>query len=410
MPSFKEIKDYSRFSIKSLFKRKIRSWLTIIGIFIGIAAIVALISLGQGLQDAITSQFELLGTDKVIVTPGGPFGNLGISPESTKLTKDEIDSIKKTKGVQFAAPSAIRMGRIEFDDKQIFTYVWGIALDESAVVYEAMGHLNVESGRRIRESDKFKAQAGYLFAHTTDFFSKEIRHGDSIKIESRDFEIVGITRKLGNRQDDTIISIPIDTFEEIYETRGKFDYVIVQVTDGSDVNKIADDIAKALRKKRDEEDGRETFNVQTSEELIESFKTILSMVQAVLIAIAAISLMVGGVGIMNTMYTSVLERTREIGIMKAIGAKNSQILLLFLIEAGLIGIVGGIIGIVLGILLSNIAVIFVSQALGTDLIRASFSFVLVVGALGFSFLVGCISGILPAMQASKLAPVDALRK
>ena len=150
--------------------------------------------------------------------------------------------------------------------------------------------------------------------------------------------------------------------------------------------------------------------MQTAAELIKSFKTILDIVQGILIAIAAISLMVGGVGIMNTMYTSVLERTREIGIMKAIGAKNSQILTLFLIEAGLIGIVGGIIGIILGVGLSKIAVIIIGQALKTDLIQASFPLVLIVGSLLFSFLVGAASGILPAIQASKLKPVDALRK
>ncbi|MEM4336825.1 MAG: ABC transporter permease [Candidatus Woesearchaeota archaeon] len=410
MITLKELKAYSKLSIRNLFKRKLRSWLTIIGIFIGVAAIVALIALGQGLQDSIKEQFALLGTDKIIITPGGPLGNFGVSSENIKITKEEIEAIKKIKGVALVAPSSYRMGKVEFENSQRFTYVWGITLDKSATIYEATGHLNVESGRRIKENDRYKAQAGWLFFHSNDYFPKKMRPGSNIKIEGINFEIVGITKKMGNRQDDTIISIPIDIFNEIYKTENKYDYVMVQVVKGADINKIGEDISKILRKKRNEEEGKESFNVQTAEDLLESFSTILSIVQAVLIAIAAISLLVGGVGIMNTMYTSVLERTREIGIMKAVGAKNSQVLMIFLIEAGLIGLLGGIIGIFLGVVLSKVAVIAIGQILGTDLIKESISVSLIFTALGFSFIVGCLSGIMPALRASKLEPVDALRK
>jgi len=407
-----EIKSYITFSARSLFKRKLRSWLTIIGIFIGIAAIVALISLGQGLQDAINSQFELLGTDKIIVTPGGPFGALsvGSGPKSTKITTDEVDAVKKVKGVELASYSGIKMGRIEFENRQRYTFVFRIVLDRSAVIFEEVGSLKAIAGRRLREEDKYKVQVGYLYANTTNYFPKKMRPGDSIKIEGITFEVVGISKKIGNSQDDTQVYMNIDTFDEIYGTKGAYDYIFLKVAEGSDVKKVADDIKKTLRKKRNEEEGKETFNVQTSEQLVQSFKTILDIVQAVLIAIAAISLMVGGVGIMNTMYTAVLERTSEIGVMKAIGAKNIQILLLFLFESGFIGIVGGIIGVLLGIGLSQIAAFAAGQALGTDLIKASFSPALIAGALGFSFLAGCASGVLPAIQASKMKPVDALRK
>ncbi|MEK6820731.1 MAG: FtsX-like permease family protein, partial [Nanoarchaeota archaeon] len=163
------------------------------------------------------------------------------------------------------------------------------------------------------------------------------------------------------------------------------------------------------RKERGEKEGQETFSVQTSSQLLESFNSIFAVVQAVFVGIAAISLIVGGIGIMNTMYTAVLERTKEIGTMKAVGAKNSDILLIFLFESGLLGLVGGAIGIGLGIGIGKAVEIIAQQQLGTPFLRASFSLTLILGALLFSFVVGSVSGVLPALQASRLKPADALR-
>jgi len=214
MVTIKEISEYSKFSVKNLFKRKLRSWLTIIGIFIGIAAIVALISLGQGLQDAITSQFQMLGTDKIIILPGGPFGiaGTGSSPESTKITRQEVEAIKDVRGVELVSYSGIKMARIEFDNRQRYAYVWGVALDRSSVILEEIGNLVAESGRELRPGDKYKAQLGYLYGHSTDLFPKKIRPGDTIKIEGVEFQVAGVSKKIGNNQDDSMIIIPIDTF------------------------------------------------------------------------------------------------------------------------------------------------------------------------------------------------------
>ena len=185
--------------------------------------------------------------------------------------------------------------------------------------------------------------------------------------------------------------------------------ITVKVKPNEDVNKVADEIEDRLRRDRGQKAGEEDFRVQTSEQLAQTFTTIFSIVQAVFIGIAAISLVVGGIGIMNTMYTAVLERTREIGIMKAVGAKNSDILTLFLVESGILGLVGGAIVVLIGVLLGVGASFIAGQALGTGLLKAYFPWYLIVGALIFSFVVGCASGVLPALQASKLKPVDALR-
>jgi putative ABC transport system permease protein len=171
---------------------------------------------------------------------------------------------------------------------------------------------------------------------------------------------------------------------------------------------VAEDVEKNLRRERDEEIGEETFSVETPEQLLESFASVLSIVQAILVGIAAISLIVGAVGIMNTMYTAVLERTKEIGIMKSIGAKNSAIQAIFLIESGLLGLVGGIIGIIIGLGLSKLVEVIANQAWGAAITVAMPAW-LILGALAFAFLLGMGSGFFPARHASLQNPVDSLQ-
>jgi len=187
------------------------------------------------------------------------------------------------------------------------------------------------------------------------------------------------------------------------------DEIDAKSAEGFDVTTVADSIERRLLQIKNEKKDQETFSVQTSEQLLTSFTNIFNIVQGVLVGIAAISLLVGGIGIMNTMYTSVLERTKEIGTMKAVGAKNSDILQIFLFESGLLGLVGGAIGVVLGIGLGKGVQYIATIALGTNLLQASITAPLIVGALAFSFLIGSSSGILPAMQAARLKPADALR-
>ncbi len=184
--------------------------------------------------------------------------------------------------------------------------------------------------------------------------------------------------------------------------------IIAKVSSGTDIEEVAKDVKKELRKDRNLEEGKEDFIVKSPTQLLESFNTILIVLQVMLIGIASISLLVGGIGIMNTMYTSVLERTQEIGIMKSIGAKNSDILTIFLFESGILGFLGGLIGVIIGIILSK-TVEIIASSLGFALLKPYISIWLVIGALTFSFLIGIFSGVFPAMQASKLNPVEALR-
>ena len=200
-----------------------------------------------------------------------------------------------------------------------------------------------------------------------------------------------------------------DDLEDIMDIENEYDMLIVQVQDKDEIEDVAQEIKRKLRNDRDEKLGEETFSVETPLQALESVNKILNIVNIIVIGIAMISLFVGGVGIANTMYTSVVERTKEIGIMKAIGAENKDILMVFLIESGLLGLAGGIIGALIGLGAALGASAAANSALGGDLFIVSINYSLLGGAVLFSFFVGVLSGILPAIQASKLNVVDALR-
>jgi putative ABC transport system permease protein len=401
------IQDFFNLAVKGIKDKGVRSYLTMIGIFIGIAAVVSLISLGQGMQQAINKQFELLGTDVIIILPGSGFETFGTA--TSKLTQHDLDLIRKIQGVELAGGIAFKSAKVKFKGETKYTWIAGIPKDETQdVLLEGTGVTITEGQERFKQSDKYKVAIGYLIGKG-DFFKKKVDLGDEIEINDQKFEVIGKVSQIGNRQDDFTLWIPLETAKELFGIKDEFYEIIARSKAGHDVSKVANRIKEKLRKDRGLKEGEEDFSVQTMEQIRESVSMILDAVRYVLIGIAAISLLVGGVGIMNIMYSSVLERTQEIGVMKAIGARNSDILILFLIESGILGMVGGAIGCSLGIGMSKAIEIFSAEELGSKILQASISLELILGALAFSFIVGCLSGILPARQASQLRPVDALR-
>jgi len=401
------MKDYFSLAFNNLRRRKLRAWLTMIGIFIGIAAVVALISLGQGLQNAITQQFEQLGSDKIIIMPSvfAPPGS--ITTESLLLTNKDNEFLRGIRGVEETAGFIMKYGQIGYKDEMKVIAVLGLA-PEDEKFWNELNFMKMADGRNYNSGEKYKVVVGYNHAYK-DTWDKPIKLGSTIKIEGQEFKVVGIMEKTGDPGNDGSVYIQKETLRELFNAPKEESMIYVKVASGFDPEDVANDIERKLRKFRNEKEGEETFSVQTSEQLLESFQSIFGVVQAVLVGIAGISLVVGGIGIMNTMYTAVLERTKEIGTMKAVGAKNSDILILFLFEAGLLGLVGGAIGIAIGYGLGKTAEILASRALGTDLLQASFPWYLILGALLFSFLVGAAAGVTPAYQASRLKPADALR-
>ena len=298
------------------------------------------------MQKAINKQFELLGANIIYITPGSIYGPGG---GTSMLTKHDLDLVKRVHGVDLAGAYSLKIAKVKFKNEVKYAWISGIMTDESQdLMLEQTGIRIVKGQERFRQNDRYKAAVGYLIWNGK-FFDDAVDVNDNIFINDKKFEVVGLVSRIGNSQDDSSIWIPMDTAKELFGIKDEYAAILARVKGSYDVNKVAEDIKKRLRRDRGQKEGEEDFQVMTTEQIRETVNSILLVLQIVVVGIAAISLIVGGVGIMNSMYTSVLERTREIGVMKAIGARNSDIMLLFLIESGIIGLVGGIIGCLIGV-------------------------------------------------------------
>ena len=402
------IQDYFNIAVKNLRKRKLRSALTILGIFIAIATIFILISISLGLQGAVEEQFRLLGTDKFFVQPSALFiAGPGAAEDSSNFTIKDAEVMEKVSGVKEVTYMKFGNAEIDFKEEKRFFQVVGVPLDSIDLLYET-GAYETESGRLLEKSDSKEVILGNQYKNN-NLFGRPIDAGEKITINGVEFKVKGILKSLGNPSDDRLAIISYSDFREVFKSDDLVDQIIVQVESGQDVKEVAAKAEKNLMRARGVKEKTKDFTVLTPEELLESFGTILNIITGFLLAVGGISLIVGAIGIANTMYTSVLERTREIGTMKAVGAKNSDILLIFLIEAGLLGLIGGLIGILFGYSISKTIEYIAVNQLGTNLLQAATPFYLIFGCLVFAFLIGAASGVLPAVQASKLKPVDALR-
>jgi len=401
------IKDHFKLAIKNLRKRKLRTFLTLIGIFISIATIFILVSLSLGLQATVEEQFNLLGADKFFIIPKGGFLSPPGSFSKIILTEEDVGTVKKTKGVKDYSYGVIGNVKVEFSNQAKYTMVIGLPLDHVEAYTESGGWGTLE-GRGLREGDTGKVTIGYLFKYG-DIFSKPVEVGDKITINDERFKVEAIAKQIGNSGDDSIILMPIEDVRRMFDLPDRVDQIVIQIEPGESIKEVSERTEKRLRKLRGVTEDTQDFDVLAPEELLESFQNILAIITAFLAGVAVISLVVGGIGISNTMYTSVIERTREIGVMKAVGARNSDVLFIFLIESGLLGLSGGVIGVGLGFCIGKLIEFIAINNLNTTLLQISVPFYLVAGCLTFSFLIGAVSGLLPAWQASKTNVVDALR-
>jgi len=403
------IKDFFIFSIKNLRNRKLRSWLTMIGIFIGIASVVALIGLGEGLRHAINSQFSFLGTDIVSVTASGGFGPPGTGVVDP-LTDKELDAIEDVKGVKGVAGRIMESGKLAFNNNVGFGFAASMPDGEERELMEHLMNMEAQKGRLLEDGDRGVVFLGANFLEEENGFGKPINPGSKVELLDEEFKVIGILEKKGNFQLDSTVFVNDNDLRELVDREeGEYDIIAVRFDESEDIKKIQADIEKKLRKIRDVKEGEEDFSVQTPASVLENVNSVLLGIQIFVYIIAGISLLVGGIGIMNTMYTSVVERTKEVGIMKSIGARNSSIFSLFFIESGFLGSVGGIVGATLGFSLATSLASVGRIALGSDLISAHITPQLFIGSILFSFILGTFFGTLPALQASKLNPVDAIR-
>ena len=385
-------------ALDSISHRKLRSFLTMLGIFIGVASVVALIALGQGLSDSINAEFQKIGVDKLSVTPGG--SAISSMYASSKLTERDLSAVKRVNGVEKAGYMMTQSVQVRHGDKKTFAMVSGIptSSDEAGPVEEFMG-MEIEKGRGLNSNDKYKALIGNRLA-TENIFGHELKLNDVVVVNNTEFRVVGILKKVGNPLVDGAFMVPGEAAKEVMGS-DEYSRFVLKLSAGIVPGELRDDVEKALRQSRGVTAKTQDFQVSTSEQMLESFNTIFGVVQAIIIGIAAISLVVGAIGIMNTMYTAVLERTKEIGILKALGMKDREITLLFLFESALIGFMGGFFGLLLSLIVSAILSMFS--------VSSTITLELMLGALMFSVMVGVISGMIPARNAAKLQPVEALR-
>jgi len=403
------LKDYSRFAINGIKNRKLRSWLTMIGIIIGITAVVSFIGIGQGLKVAISSQFGDIGTDKLTIMASGGMGPPGTGVV-TPLTKNNVQKIQQVNGVKIAIGRLTRSGKLEYNDHVSFGMAASMANGDGRKLIETTMNLEAEKGRLLRDGDTKKIVLGNNLGQETSGFEKQITTGSKVLVQDETFEVVGILKKTGSYTVDALVFIEEDDLRELLDIpKEEYDIIVAQVYPNADIKLVEENIEKVMRKERNVKVGEEDFTVQTPQAVLAQVNSTLFAVQLFVYIIAAISILVGGIGIMNTMFTSVLERTKEIGIMKSIGAKNSTIFSLFFIESGLIGSIGGIIGAAVGVSMAMGLAFIGRMALGSELIQAEISVWLVFGSIFGSFLLGSIFGVIPAIRASKLSPVDALR-
>jgi putative ABC transport system permease protein len=400
--AFSFARECLNIAFRNMSQRRTRSTLTIVGIVIGIAAVVALISIGLGATSSITSQLGGLGGNKLIVFPGTFGGGFGAPSSPKQITDKEVKLVSNVQGIEVAAGLLTEGLQINYRTQTYSASVMGADPKLVEHLFGQVQGFSIGSGRFLREGDKNDIVIGYIIA--TKVFHNQVMVGNKFKINKTDFKIVGITKETGLSQNDNLILMPIDSLRSISGApTNTFTYIISSV---QDINNI-DQTAKRVQTKLDNTYGKKSFTALTTSQLASNISAIFSALTVLLAGIAGISLVVAAVGISNTMLMSVMERTREIGVMKAIGATSKSIIEIFLTEAMLIGFLGGVAGVGLGYLVSLI--INQSSVSFGFALTTSVPWYLAVGGVGLAVLVGTTSGLIPARKAAKLQPVEALR-
>ena len=392
-----------KYSLRNLKQRKGRSAFTILSILIGIATIFIFISFGLGLflymQDITTGS----STDKIIIQPKG--GALSPIDTNVKLTNDDLEAIDKVAGVYKVSGSYYKTVEVKDQNKIVFSFM--ISYDPDVPIIFDSFNIGLDKGKFLTNGKK-SILAGYNYQIPERIFPQPMNLNQRLEINGNDIKIAGFVEEVGNPQDDSQIYISNDYMEELYPDEELSYGMIVAQVDLENIDTIVERVERELRKERGLEKGKEDFFVGTFSDLVEGYSNALNIVIGFIILIALISVVVSAINTANTMITSVLERTKEIGIIKSIGARNVTVFSIFLFESGFIGFIAGIIGVVLGYVFTEIANTILSN-IGYGFLQANYHPWLFIGLILFATFTGAISGVFPAIRASKINPVKALR-
>jgi putative ABC transport system permease protein len=432
--------DILKLSLNGLTHRGLRSWLTILGIIVGVAAVIAMLSIGAGMSQSMNSQLSNFGADVLTVSVGRTFaigpqsgfegrfepgqgGGLSgmqgqttqttTSSETPSLTDTDILTISTAEGVESVTGIISDRATIQYLAQTVSVTVEGV--DPSA--WNTMTTSELASGRFLESGETTSILIGNGIA--TSMFDYNLTVDTQIRVGSKTFTIVGILKESGTGSfggDDRTIFMTIQAARDILTDLDNNEYssIQVKVTDTNAIDQIIENVENVLYTSRMVTADTADFTVTSPTSMLETIQSTMATLTFFLTGIAAISLLVGAIGIANTMFMSVMERTRLIGILKSIGTRNSEIMKMFLAESGIIGLMGGLLGIFLGFIvvgiISSIGFNIMGMGrMGTNTSVAIVTPELILFALAFSTIIGIVSGLIPARKAAHLQVVEAMR-
>jgi len=405
-------------AIRGILSNKVRASLTMLGIIIGVAAVISLMSLGKGISAMITNEIEGMGSNLVFIEPGVAedySATMGQGELTYEDAKAIAESPELSSSVEDVVAETASRAQVVFQDKNVNVVITGT----TAASLQAWGS-GISAGQYITDQDvDSRAMVCVLGSKVSgDLFEDIDPVGQVVRIDSRAFTVAGVLKSKGGlMSSDDSIFIPVTTAIYRFGTgitssdEHNVAYIVLKVSSEDEIDTVADQVTALLHERHRISEGKEDdFTVTTQKEILDSLSIITTAMTLFLGAIASIALLVGGIGIMNIMLVSVTERTREIGIRKAVGAKRRDIMMQFLIESATLSLIGGLIGILMGWALAQlVSSVGISMGEGMKL-TAAVTPDIVCLAVGVSVAIGIFFGSWPAMRAARLNPIEALRR
>jgi putative ABC transport system permease protein len=393
-------------ALSAIRRNVLRSVLTVLGVIIGVAAVIAMVTIGNGATASVATQINNLGENVLTLMPGQLSGPTSGLREQAKLFEEsDVEALNsEITGVRSVAPTASKSMQAIYGNANWSTTVYGVNN-----AYFDVRNWAVQSGREFTDAEIRTGGAVCIIGVKVrkQLFGDQDPVGANIRLQAISCQVVGLLASKGQggmgRDQDDLVLVPLHTYQRRISGDRKASNIQIGVRDGSDTKLVQNEVVTLMRQRRSIQPGQEDdFTVMNSQEFLTTLTSTMQILTALLSAIAAISLLVGGIGIMNIMLVSVTERTREIGIRLAIGAFDNDVMIQFLVEAIVLAALGGIIGITLGFAVSYLGCLLMKVSFSPDLSIAAIAFV-------FSAMVGVVFGFFPARKAAQLDPIEALR-